>query len=103
MSQMPKGLAILVLSRDRHRCVAPLLDWSAWGQCLGRLTIQHVKMHPGQRRVHREEQILVLCRGHHLDTIAGANWATSHMSEQRAYLARLYPAYWKGHPIAEIP
>lgn len=78
-------------------CVAPGLDGAGSGPCSGRITMQHVKVEIGMSlpRIHREEVLVSLCRGHHLDTKAGANWATAHMDLQRAYLAKLYPDFWK--------
>lgn len=118
--RFPEGLAELVVQRDRDQlwkaglvpllgrvyliglwpndtptCIALFVDGAA-GPCSGRSTIQHVKTEVGSvPRIHREEMLVSLCAGHHLDTRAGANWATSHMDEQRAYLARLYPAFWR--------
>lgn len=77
-------------------CVAPFVDGHA-GPCRGRLTNQHVKTEVGMSvpRIHREEMLLTLCSGHHLDSKAGANWATAHMELQRDYLARLYREFWR--------
>jgi len=81
--------------RDRG-CVAPLVD-PACGPCLdhfGRpidrtersgLTFDHVNL-DATRWPRWMRPVVVLCAGHHLLTKAGANWATSHREELRAYL-----------------
>ena len=79
--------ALAVFTRDGE-CVAVKLGAPAAG-CRGRLTLDHVRAHPmmGKRAPSRPESMVALCEGHHLDTRAGANWATSHRPELRLYLA----------------
>lgn len=71
-----------VMARDKG-CVAPQLDPTV-DACAGYLTRQHVRLHPGSRRVTQPNTVLILCHHHHLD-----GWATSHdaMVLQRAHLA----------------
>lgn len=79
-------LRIRVLQRD-NGCVALRLDPGA-GPCAGRLTLDHVRDEAmlGKRAPSDERHLVSLCEGHHLDTRAGANWATSHRPALRAYL-----------------
>jgi hypothetical protein len=80
-------------------CLAPFLDGAESGRCSGRETMQHVKMELGLsvRRIHIPEMLLTLCEFHHLETKAGANWATNELNliKQRRYLAGLYPDFWR--------
>lgn len=82
-------LRIAVFTRDGD-CVAPRLDPDA-GPCRGPLTADHVKDEPrmGVRAPSDAAHLVTLCEGHHLDTRAGANWATSHRPELREYLRRV--------------
>lgn len=81
--------AMEVFHRDAG-CVAVILGESP-AACRGRLTLDHVKDEP--RAAKRADSdlghMVSLCEGHHLDTKAGANWATSHRPELRAYLVRV--------------
>ena len=79
-------MALAVFERDRM-CVAVKLGEHPSG-CRGRLTLDHVRAHPmmGKRAPSRPESMVALCEGHHLDTRAGANWATSHRPALREYL-----------------
>lgn len=84
-------LAMFVLRRDQG-CVAVALGESP-ANCRGRLTLDHVRdeARAGQRAESDERHLVSLCEGHHLDTKAGAQWATSHRPELRAYLAKVNP------------
>lgn len=76
--------------------MAPQLDPDA-GECSGRLTLDHVKeeLAMGVKAPDDEAHLISLCERHHVETQAGANWATSHRDLERAYLARLYPWVWQ--------
>lgn len=76
-----------VMMRDRG-CVAPVLSPRASGPCWGPLTLDHVKDQPmmGKRAPSDERHLVVLCRGHHIDT----GWATSNRPLLRWYLKSKY-------------
>lgn len=78
-------------TRNGNACVAAFLDSQA-GPCDGHLTLDHVKCQPklGEKAPDNERHLVTLCRRHHLDTVAGANWATSHRDQERTYLEDLY-------------
>lgn len=85
-----------VLGRDGG-CMAPQLDPDA-GECSGRLTLDHVKeeLAMGAKAPDDEAHLVTLCLFHHVETSAGANWATSHRTLLRRYLSGLYPDTWAG-------
>jgi len=87
-----RAIYLEVEVRDRG-CVAPRLDPEA-GPCQGRLTRQHVRQHPGERRVTAVHRLVMLCEHHHL----WSGWATSKrgLERQRDYLRSLYPDAWGG-------
>lgn len=91
-----RAVYLAVEQRDQG-CMAPRLDPES-GPCDGRLTRQHVKDGPGGPRVTDEAHLLMLCEGHHTETRAGRQWATSDrgLALQRDHLRRLYPAAWSG-------
>ncbi len=75
----------------RTSCVARFLDPSGSGPCSGRLTLDHVKDEPmmGKKAPDDEQHLVSLCERHHLDTVAGSNWATSHRPLLRLYLKEI--------------
>ena len=68
------------------KCVAWVLDPSQ--MCSGRYTLDHVndQSTKGKRAPSDERHLVTLCEHHHLDYVAGRNWATSHRPELRKYL-----------------
>src|SRR5438552_12590089 len=67
-------------------CIAWVLD--PLETCSGRLTLDHVndQATKGKRAPSDEGHLVMLCQGHHLDMVAGRNWATSHRPQLREYL-----------------
>ncbi len=83
-------VALAVFNRDQG-CMAVWMG--AWLiDCRGPLELDHVQDEAGtgKRRAKSDPaHLVVLCAFHHRGTKAGANWATSHRPELRAYLARV--------------
>jgi hypothetical protein len=93
-----------IITRD-NGCMAWYIDEGAgpcydrWGQILredagpAQLEMDYVRL--GARGRHHELEVdhVCLCAGHHRGTgpQGGYIWATSHRSELREYLDRLYP------------
>lgn len=125
------ALRAAVMARDRHRCLAPVLDPSAsvedcrgrfnappwaWGSgrryALSALTLQHVWIEPGEQAMglkppDDEGHLLTLCWAHHIDgTGAGQTWATSRAGKayQRKYLREFYAhPRWHGTEPCACP
>lgn len=75
-------VALAVFNRD-NGCVFVTVT-REYGQCEGRLTLDHVRDQPmmGKRAPSDPSHLVSLCWHHHLD-----GWATAHRPELRAYLA----------------
>lgn len=76
---------------DGNPCVARFLDPSTY-PCEGPMTLDHVKdrLMMGRKAPDDEQHLVTICVRHHLDLVAGANWATSHRPLLREYLRGIY-------------
>jgi len=88
----PEGTPWVTFIRTGTPCVARFLDRSESGPCSGAIQLDHVKCQPmiAKKAPDNKRHLVSVCRGHHTDTRAGAQWATSHRQLQRAYLEILY-------------
>jgi len=90
-----------VIARDGG-CVAPLLDpeagpcYDQWGAPVPatswpELEIDHVRWRPGMQKHKYAADHVAMCPGHHRGTgpNAGAQWATGHRPQLRAYLEQV--------------
>jgi hypothetical protein len=78
--------------RTASPCVARFLDPFGSGHCSGAITLDHVKCQPAmsQKAPDNERHLVSICRGHHIDTRAGAQWATANRPLLRDYLIKIY-------------
>lgn len=75
-------------------CVAAFLDPASSVTCSGRATYEHVTPgygRTGKKALDREDQGVILCENHHLNSHAGHIWALANKALTRAYLKELYP------------
>lgn len=89
----PWATLTFYLATDPWVCVAPLIDPSESGKCLGEMTRDHSHSHTGGTKGKRApttmKTLAIFCQHHHLWT----HWVTSHRDQIRTYIKEANERY----------
>lgn len=89
--RQPVGVSFRTYTEHGSPCIATFLDPES-GPCAGPITLDHVKcfLMMGRKAPDTARHLVSVCRGHHLDTRAGRQWATANRALEREYLESIY-------------